>query len=121
MTTSIMLEPPHGLVTISSGRTEVPRSIPDEPAIAATHDCILVGCTTNADGPTHITLDHYPPAKPSSHHIFDGWIDTPNCTVAVWTIYCRKLLETKVPTTRTRVRVWVSRLNSPDEVMIAVG
>jgi hypothetical protein len=68
-----------------------------------------------------VAIASSPPAKPSSHHIFDGWIDTPNCTVAVWTVEWRKLLETKVLTTRTRVRVWVSRLNCPDEVVIAVG
>ena len=51
------------------------------------------------------------------------WItlDTPRRKVAVWTVEWKKLLETRVPTTRTRIRVWINHPTEPDDVYVGVG
>ena len=121
MIASVKVAPPNCLVAIAGAPTEAPRSMPREPAVASTRGCIVVGCMPDCDGPTEITMGQAPPIKLSSHFIFDGMLDTPKCTVAVWTVEWRKLLEAKVPTTRTRVRIWANRLICPDELLIRLG
>ena len=71
------------------------------------------------DGETRITLGN--PTKTSYRPAFDGFLDTPDCTVAVWTVPWEKMLEAKVPTTRTRLRIWTNHPSEPDDVYIGVG
>ena len=121
MTVSVKANPPNCLVAIAGSPTAAPRSMPSEPAVAATRGCVVVGCMPDCDGPTEITMGQTSAIKSDGHFIFDGMIDTPNRIVAVWTVEWRKLLEASVPATRTRVRVWVNRLIVPDEVIIGLG
>jgi hypothetical protein len=71
------------------------------------------------DGETKITLG--PPPKTKDRPAFDGFLDTPRRKVGVWTVEWEKLLETSVPTTRTRIRVWTNHPTEPDDVHVGVG
>jgi hypothetical protein len=71
------------------------------------------------DGETKITLG--PPVKADDRSAFDGFLDTPHRTVAVWIVPWERVLETRVPTTRTRVRIWTNHSTEPDDVYIGVG
>jgi hypothetical protein len=71
------------------------------------------------DGETKVTLGQ--PLKTDDRPAFDGFLDTPRRRVAVWIVEWRKLLEMRVPTTRTRIRIWTNRPREPDDVYVGVG
>ena len=71
------------------------------------------------DGETKVTLGY--PRRNDGRPAFDGYLDTPHRTVAVWTVEWVKLLETNVPTTRTRIRVWTNHPIEPADIYVGVG
>lgn len=71
------------------------------------------------DGETRITLGN--PKKTSDRPAFDGFLDTPDRTVAVWIVPWEKVLEAKVSETRTRLRIWTNHPSEPDDVYIGIG
>jgi hypothetical protein len=71
------------------------------------------------DGETKITLGQALETK--DRPALDGFLDTPRLTVAVWTVEWQRLLEMKVPTTRTRIRIWTNHPTEPNEVYVGAG
>src|SRR5262245_61617221 len=123
MNTSTMVSPPNWMIGIVGSRAaEPPESMSSTPPrIASTPSYILIGCSSDVDGPTMITLGPEPQVAASDHLIFDGMLDTPHRNVVVVTIFLEKLLDAQVPNTRTHVRVWVNDLRYPNQVSISVG
>lgn len=120
MICSIAFRPPNSLVLIAASmETAEPKMFEPGKRIAATPTCIVVGCFTDVDGETNITLG--PSAKASSPPAFEGLLETPNREVAVWTIEWQKLIAAKVPGGRTKIRIWTNHPTEPDEVYIGIG
>ena len=118
MTSSVTIAPPNSLTLITGGPTAaVPRDIEPGEGVVSTSSCIAVVCFPEVDGPTNISLGPGPEAKPA----FTGFLDTPSHKLAVWTVEWRKLLEAKVPTSRTNIRIWRNHPRWPTEVVIDVG
>ena len=88
--------------------------------IAATGACIIVGCLAEMDGQTEIVMGKAPEIDPGHRPSFDGVLETPSHVVCVWTVEWEKVLETRVPTTSTRVRVWGNHPTEPDEIIVGV-
>jgi hypothetical protein len=59
--------------------------------------------------------------NPGEPPAFDGMVDTPNRAVVVSTVQRETVLETRVPDTRTRVRIWVDEPVEPDKVIVGLG
>ena len=87
--------------------------------IGSTPSCIAVGCLMYQDGETKVTLGHQ--HRNDGRPAFDGYLDTPHRKVAVWTIEWDMVLETSVPTTRTRIRVWTNHPTEPDDIGVGEG
>jgi hypothetical protein len=58
---------------------------------------------------------------PGEPPAFDGMLATPNRAIVVSTVERATVLETCVPDTRTRVRIWVDEPVEPDKVVVGFG
>lgn len=89
--------------------------------ILSTSSCISVGCYREQDGPTEVVLGDAQDVDPGISPAFDGDLETPHREVAVSTVEGSKILQSRVPETHTRVRVWVSHPRWPDKVIVGLG
>lgn len=123
MTNSVRFAPPNSIIFISGSEdAELPPSDERwEGGFASTPSCIIVTCYPAPDGKTEITLEQSPASTTKTRPAFAGYLDTPTHRVIVWTFEWTKVLELKVPTNRSRVRIWTNHPNQPNEVRIAVG
>ncbi|HWM47654.1 MAG TPA: hypothetical protein VNR11_12165 [Xanthobacteraceae bacterium] len=124
MTQSITTAPPNAFVIIAGDmkRAKLPEDYPTPSRYAATSSCIFAGCSPDVDGDTIFTIGPHDQLRPAGLTLlFDGVIDTPRRSVSVWTIAWDTLLEEKVATDRTRVRIWGNRPEFPDRVVIGLG
>lgn len=83
--------------------------------------CVSVGCYPEIDGETEFTLGAVTEVKPDFPLAFDGVIATPTNKLIVSTVLDEHLLEAIVPTTDTRIRIWLSHARWPDKVVIGWG
>jgi hypothetical protein len=121
MSASISIAPSNSLIGISDAKKGiVPDSMPAS-GIAATESCILVTCFPEVDGETRITLGPATDVDPGDPPAFDGQLATPTGIVKIVTIDWKPLLEARVSTTSTRIRIWRNRPRFADEVTIGVG
>jgi hypothetical protein len=121
-TSSIKVAPPNSMFLISDAqRGFVPDVSRSTPAIASTDTCLAVGCLAEMDGETKITIGPTDEVDQGDRPTFDGALATPTHTVVVWTIEWKKLLEARVSSRRTRVRIWTNHPNEPDDVVIGLA
>jgi hypothetical protein len=117
---SIAVAPLNSLVLVAEApTTNCPASFDHGKGIVSTPSCIAVVCFPEPDGPTKISLG--PSLETGSKPEFSGFLDTPNHKVAVWTVEWQKLLEVRVPTDRTKIRIWRNHPRWPTEVFVGIG
>jgi hypothetical protein len=120
MTSSISISPPNSLLVVTGGATDsIPESIKPGEGFASTPSAIAIACLMDQDGETNVTLGPVP--KGTSRPVYTALLETPNHYVAVWTIEWERLLEARVPTTRTKIQVWTNHPTEPNEVVIGIG
>jgi|SRR5262249_15346038 hypothetical protein len=121
MPQSIRISPPNSLLLICDpAGGKVPDFVPEE-LVLATSSCISVGCLTFADGATEITLGPAGEVNAGASPAFDGELETPNQAVMVSTVEWESLLEERVPSAITRIRIWINHPIEPDKVTIGWG
>jgi hypothetical protein len=121
MPRSIRVSPPNSLLLICDpAGGKVPDFVPEQ-LVLATSSCISVGCLTFADGATEITLGPAGEVSPGASPAFDEELETPNRAVTVSTVEWENLLEERVLSATTRVRIWVNHPIEPDKVTIGWG
>jgi hypothetical protein len=120
MNENARIAPPYSVLLIAEAPTDKGTTdLAPGSRIGATPFCIAFGCLMYQDGETEVTLGR--PLNTNRRPAFDGILETPGRKVAVWTVEWDKVLETRVPTARTRVRIWTNHPTEPDEVHIGVG
>jgi hypothetical protein len=120
MTTSMRIAPPNSVVLIEdSGGGEIPASM-NQSLIAATDSCIAIGCRAEDDADTEITLGPCDKVDTGERPAFEGALQTPNRKLVARTVYGVTLLEMPVPTTETRLRVWVNDPSEPDRIAVGI-
>ena len=120
MKTSMRLVPPNSTVLVEdSSGGEIPASM-NQSLITATDSCMAVGCMAEDDGETEITLGNCSSVDTGKQPQFEGLLRTPNRKLAVRTVHGVTLLEMPVPTTETRLRVWVNDPSEPDRIAVGV-
>lgn len=121
MTSSVTIAPPNSIVVIAEdlATTAFPERFERGQGFASTPSCIGIACYPDMDGTTNITLG--PPPNVNGRPAFAGFLETPHHRVAVWTIEWLKLLEARVPASRTRIRIWTNHPTCPSEVFIGIG
>jgi hypothetical protein len=115
------IAPSNSLIGISDVKKGVVPEVMPESGIAATASCILVACYPEADGATKITLGSAIDVGPESPPAFDGQLETPTKVVRIVTIDWKPLLEERVSSETTRIRIWKNHPKFPDEVTVGLG
>lgn len=121
MYTYARVAPPNSLLVISDRDGWTPPRFEPGVLILSSSSCITVGCRMFADGETLVLLGPAAELDPGEPPAFDGMLDTPNRAVVVSTVERDIVLETSVPDTRTRVRIWVDEPVEPDKVIVGLG
>jgi hypothetical protein len=120
MSSSKRIAPLNSLVFISDPDFGVvPEFVPGIP-ILSTPSCISVGYLMWQDGLTDVTLGLAHDVDPGQPPAFDGNLETPNRAVVVLTLDDPLVLRQPVRNARTRVRIWVNRLQQADQVIVGV-
>jgi hypothetical protein len=120
MTTSTRVAPPHSLVLVGdSNDLDIPDAMQGS-LISSTESCIAIGCRSEIDGETELTLGASREVDPGRHPDFEGVLTTPSRRIAVRSVLGQAILEAPVPGKMTKVRVWVNDTGEPDEVIIGI-
>lgn len=119
MAVSVRVAPPNSLVLVEDpSGGDIPASM--HRLIAATDSCIAVGCLAENDGETEIVLEYCSSVDTGDQLEFEGLLRTPNCKIAIRTVYGVTLLEMPVAAAETRVRIWVNDLKEPDRITVGI-
>lgn len=124
MTQTIKVAPPNSFVLICDAQGGIvpdPDAIAEAASISATNSCVTVCCLAEMDGETEIKLGPADEVGPESRPAFEGAIETPTHTVAVFTTEWTKLLQINVMSDRSHLKIWTNRKTEPDKIAIGVG
>ena len=120
MMISAEISPPNSLVLVMDPSVgQIPDSMSGS-LVASTSTCIAIGTLSEHDGVTHVSLSDRPDVAPDGSPTFDGVLETPDNRAAVCSVLDEVILEMKVPTGRTRVRIWANDPMEPSEIHIVV-
>lgn len=121
MTKTASLSPPNSLIAVMDhGGGEVPTDMNGQ-GVAATPSCVVIGTLMAADGETSVTLTDEP--LPKNHglmNVFEGSVATPSLKLSVYSTHRVVIIEAKVPTTQTRIEIWVNEETEPNDIRIVV-
>lgn len=124
MTQTIKVAPPNSFVLIcdaQGGTVPDPDAIAEAASITATNSCVTVCCLAEMDGETEINLGPADKVGLDIRPAFDGVIETPTHTVAIFTTEWTKLLQINVMSDRSHLKIWTNRKKEPDRIVIGVG
>jgi hypothetical protein len=109
---------PNALVVIMDPTAGVvPRSMGNA-AVASTDSCVVVGCLSEVDGETDITLGDMDQVDAGDHLLFTGEMKTPNRKIALLSCHNETLLDAATAHQVTSVRIWANDLAEPDRVIV---
>ena len=113
--------PPNSIVLVSDvASIDVPASMGGS-VISATNACVAVGCLSEDDGETELTLAPLSAVDRSDTPIYQGVLATPTRRVAIRSVLGQRLLELPVTQDRTSIKVWVNDPTEPDKVVVGVA
>jgi hypothetical protein len=112
---------PNALLLISDIGGGRPPDVMEGALIASTPSCIAVGCMSDSNGETEVTLASMPEFDHRERPAFEGELETPNRAVAVWTALRETVLQAPVSHVSTKVRVWVNHPTEPNKVIVGLG
>lgn len=92
----------------------------DYGGLAATKDCITVPTLYYNDGDTTVTFGPVEELSNESSPTYDGVLNTPERKILLSEANM-DLATIEVPTTRTRIRIWLNHPTSPTAVSIGWG
>jgi hypothetical protein len=113
--------PPHSLilVTDSAGFHSVPETMGGA-LVVSTGSCIAVGCQSEVDGDTELTVGGPEAVEHRGTLAFRGELETPSHNVSVKTVLGETVLEVPTERDRTQVCVWVNHTSEPDKIFIGL-
>ena len=113
--------PPNSLVFISdSSGGEAPAPVWGA-QILATASCVSIACYPEIEGKTEIVLSRADEVDPGDVADFDEVVETSRKDLVISTVDGEPILETDVPTTATRVRIWRSEPKWPRKILVGWG
>jgi hypothetical protein len=121
MVSSTTVRPLNSLLVISDRDGGTPPVPVRGKLILSTNSCITVGCTSEQDGPTEVTLGRVREVDPHHGPSFDGELATPTGIVTISTVDGEIVLEEGVSTSSVRVRIWLNHSRWPDKVIVGLG
>jgi len=88
--------------------------------IASTPTCIAIGCMSDCNGETEVTVGSAHEVDLSEPHAFEGELESPSRTLAVSTVLRKTILKSPVLHSKTRVRIWVNHPSEPNRIVIGL-
>jgi len=122
MIQEVQVAPPNSVILLMDHTIgQVPDTMVQN-VLAANDSCVAIGTLSESDGESFISLsDEAPPNQPKQNPVFCGILPTPSKRLVVCSIYDELLLSLEVPSTRTRVRIWINHPHEPNEIWIIAG
>jgi hypothetical protein len=120
MSNSITIAVPNAIILISDLGGGTTPDLMRGTLVASTPSCIAVGCMSDCNGETEVTLGLVKDVGSGEISVFEGELMTPNHEVAVRTILDERILQAHVLRSRTRVRIWVNHPSEPNKVIIGL-
>lgn len=129
MIQSVTIAPEYSILFLAGPEedVEVPLCDKQDVAIWPTETCVVFGCFMYQDGDTEVTLAPTSELqtgsvlRPDCVLRFDGHLETPERRLELTTAAGDIVLETKVQSALTRVRIWSDHPKEPEHVFIGLG
>jgi hypothetical protein len=121
MAISNRLAVPNALILISDINGGVAPDVMRGSLIASTPSCIAVGCMSDCNGKTEVTIGATHEVDRGDIPAFEGELVTPNRAIAVRTVLRGTISQVRVPHRMTRVQIWVNHPREPDQIIIGLG
>lgn len=112
---------PNGLIFIEDAAGGEPPFPAPNAVIRHTPSCISVVALHEVDGEAELILGSAEEVVPGFELAFDGALETPSRKVILTTVPGEVLLQARVPTEKTRIRVWRSDPQWPEQVVVGWG
>lgn len=93
----------------------------DRQGIFVSEDCVNIPAYYWSDGDTHVTLGPYSEIAEARKPDSDTILNTPNQELILFDANEPQYAVAHVPSTKTRIRVWVDHPIEPSNVVIAWG
>lgn len=93
----------------------------DRRGVLSSKDCILIPALYWNDGDTHVTFGPASEIKENRKPDFDGILNTPNNEIILFDANNPQFAISRVPSAKTRIRVWIDHPTEPENVVIAWG
>lgn len=120
MSSSSRVAVPNAIILISDVGGGTAPDLMRGALVASTPSCIAVGCMSDCNGETEVTIGPAREVASRESPAFEGELTTPNHEVAVRTVLNEMILQAHVRYPRTRVRIWVNHPSEPDKVIIGL-
>ena len=121
----IRLAPMNSLVVVCPPRGAIPPEPPrpptSSPPVMASLSCLLVSCYPEVDGETTVLFGDDTELDPGTPPVFEGIVETFERLIHVEAADCTVFLQAQVPSRSTRVRIWLSHPDWPEEVRIGLS
>jgi hypothetical protein len=89
--------------------------------IASTPTCIAIGCMSDCNGKTEVTIGAAREFGLSEPPAFEGELESPSRALAVQTVLGKTILKAPVHHSKTQVRIWVNHPSEPNKITIALS
>lgn len=99
---------------------EIPTHM-DRRGVLSSKDCILIPAYYWSDGDTHVTFGPASEISETRLPNFDGILNTPNNEIILFDANNPTFAIAQVPSTETRIRVWMDHPIEPENVTIVWG
>lgn len=117
----ILIAPMNSILFISGSQNSEISEITRDAMIWATDTCVAFATFPEIDGETRVILGGIREVDPGRPPDMDTPIDTPNGRLIVESVGQKIVLDTSVSSLKTRVSIWRSHPQWPEEVRIGIG
>lgn len=93
----------------------------DRRGVLSSKDCILIPAYYWSDGDTDVTFGPVSEITEARNPDFDGILNTPNNEIILFDANNPQFAISRVPSAKTRIRVWMDHPIEPENVIIAWG
>ncbi|RYZ75308.1 MAG: hypothetical protein EOP04_33480 [Proteobacteria bacterium] len=93
----------------------------DRRGVLSSNDCILIPAHYWSDGDTDVTFGPASEITETRNPDFDGILNTPNNEIILFDANNPQFAISRVPSAKTRIRVWMDHPSEPENVIIAWG
>ncbi|MGH6737334.1 MAG: hypothetical protein ACRECX_14850 [Methyloceanibacter sp.] len=117
---SVRLPVLNSLLWIRDPTIEERPDIDGKSSVWSTPACVAVSCLPDCDGDTEVTIGTAQEVGLDSIPLFDGGLNTPSQQIIVETVLKESVLQMRVRSAETRVRIWTDGHQGTEFVVIGV-